>query len=141
MLGASAALGVSQAGAIGKPIPGHDVAVIDAEGRALPAGEQGEIAIRRPDPAMFLGYWTEPEATAAKFIGDWMMTGDQAVPDDDGYVRFVGRNDDIITSAGYRIGPSEIEDCLAAHPAVAISPPRSASPTRSAPRSSRPSSC
>ncbi len=118
VLGASAALGVSRAGAIGKPVPGHTVAVIDVGGRPLPAGEQGEIAVRRPDPAMFLGYLDQPAATAEKFIGDWMRTGDKAVTDADGYVHFVGRDDDIITSAGYRIGPSEIEDCLAAHPAV-----------------------
>jgi acetyl-CoA synthetase len=84
----------------------------------VPPGEQGEIAIRRPDPSMFLGYLDQPEATAARFVGDWMRTGDRAVMDGDGYVHFVGRDDDIITSAGYRIGPSEIEDCLAAHPAV-----------------------
>lgn len=118
VLGASAALGVSKPGAIGMPIPGHTVAVIDAEGRALPSGVEGEIAIRRPDPAMFLGYLDQPEATAAKFVGDWMRTGDQAVTDEDGYVHFVGRDDDIIISAGYRIGPSEIEECLGAHPAV-----------------------
>jgi acetyl-CoA synthetase len=118
VLGAAAALGVSKAGAIGKPVPGHDVAVIDAEGRALPASEQGEIAIRRPDPAMFLGYLDQPEATAAKFTGDWMRTGDSGIVDGEGYFHFIGRDDDIITSAGYRIGPSEIEDCLAAHPAV-----------------------
>ena len=69
---------------------------------------------------MFLGYWRDPEATAAKFVGDWMMTGDQGIRDEDGYVRFVGRNDDVITSAGYRIGPGEIEDCLLSHPAVAL---------------------
>ena len=120
VLGASAALGVTRAGAIGRPIPGHAVAVLDAEGRELPAGEQGEIAIRRPDPSMFLGYFRQAGATAEKFTGDWMRTGDQAVADADGYVHFVGRDDDIITSAGYRIGPSEIEDCLAAHPAVQL---------------------
>jgi acetyl-CoA synthetase len=80
--------------------------------------ETGEIAIRRPDPAMFLGYLDDPRATAEKFLGDWMRTGDSAVVDVDGYVHFLGRDDDLITSAGYRIGPSEIEDCLAAHPAV-----------------------
>jgi acetyl-CoA synthetase len=118
VLGASAALGISKPGAIGKAVPGHDVAVIDAEGRALPPGMEGEIAVRRPDPSMFLGYLDQPQATAEKFIGDWMRTGDKAIADEDGYVHFVGRDDDIITSAGYRIGPSEIEDCLAAHPAV-----------------------
>jgi acetyl-CoA synthetase len=96
------------------------VAVIDAEGRALPPGAEGEIAVRRPDPAMVLGYLDQPQATAEKFTGDWMRTGDKAVEDEDGYVHFVGRDDDIITSAGYRIGPSEIEDCLAAHPAVLL---------------------
>ena len=118
VLGASARLGVTRAGAIGKAIPGHTVAVIDGAGRPLPPGEQGEIAIRRPDPSMFLGYLDDPSATVEKFIGDWMRTGDRAVTDEDGYVHFIGRDDDIITSAGYRIGPSEIEDCLAAHPAV-----------------------
>ena len=118
VIGSSAALGVSRAGAIGKPIPGHAVAVIDSDGRILPSGERGEIAVRRPDPAMFLGYLDQPEATEEKFIGDWMRTGDSAVVDEDGYFHFIGREDDLITSAGYRIGPSEIEDCLAAHPAV-----------------------
>jgi acetyl-CoA synthetase len=120
VLGSSAGLGVSKAGAIGKPIPGHKVAIIGEDGRPVPAATLGEIAIRRPDPVMFLGYWRQPEATSAKFIGDWMTTGDQAIIDKDGYSHFIGRNDDIIISAGYRIGPSEIEDCLAAHPAVAL---------------------
>ena len=69
---------------------------------------------------MFLGYWNNERATAAKFVGDWMTTGDQAVADSDGYVRFVGRDDDVITSSGYRIGPGEIEDCLLSHPAVRL---------------------
>ena len=69
---------------------------------------------------MFLEYWDNPDATREKFIGDWMTTGDQGVIDDDGYFTFVGRDDDVITSAGYRIGPGEIEDCLIKHPAVAL---------------------
>ena len=69
---------------------------------------------------MFLDYWGKPDATRDKFIGDWMTTGDQGVVDDEGYVQFVGRDDDVITSAGYRIGPAEIEDCLIRHPAVAL---------------------
>jgi acetyl-CoA synthetase len=69
---------------------------------------------------MFLGYWNKPEATAAKFIGDWMTTGDQGHVDADGYIHFVGRDDDVITSSGYRIGPGEIEDCLITHPAVLL---------------------
>jgi acetyl-CoA synthetase len=115
-----AAIGVSRAGAIGRPVPGHDVAIIDEEGRRLPAGKTGQIAVRRPDPVMFLEYWQAPEATEKKFIGDWMTTGDQGLADDDGYIHFFGRDDDIITSAGYRIGPGEIEDCLTGHPAVAL---------------------
>jgi len=76
--------------------------------------------VKRPDPVMFLSYWGRPDATREKFIGNWMTTGDQGVVDDDGYVSFVGRDDDVITSSGYRIGPGEIEDCLIRHPAVAL---------------------
>jgi acetyl-CoA synthetase len=76
--------------------------------------------VKQPDPVMFLSYWDNPEATQATFIGDWMTTGDQGVDDDDGYISFVGRDDDVITSSGYRIGPGEIEDCLIRHPAVAL---------------------
>ena len=107
-------------GSMGRAVPGHEVAVVDAEGRPLPPGEPGTLAMRRPDPVMFLGYWNNPEATAAKFAGDWLLTGDQGVQDEDGYFRFVGREDDVITSAGYRIGPGEIEDCLLRHPAVSM---------------------
>ncbi|MEJ0098063.1 MAG: hypothetical protein WDM84_09320 [Bauldia sp.] len=64
---------------------------------------------------MFLEYWADPAGTAAKFRGDWMLTGDLGIADAEGYVTFVSRSDDIITSSGYRIGPSEIEDCLATH--------------------------
>jgi acetyl-CoA synthetase len=120
VLGSGAAFGVSRAGATGKPIPGHTVAIVDGDGRELPRGDLGEIAVRRPDPGMFLEYWRDPEATEKKFVGDWMITGDQALVDENGYFHFVGRNDDVIISAGYRIGPTEIEDCLIAHPAVAL---------------------
>jgi acetyl-CoA synthetase len=111
---------VSQPGAIGKPVPGHRVAVIRPDGAHCAPGELGQIAIARPDPVMFLEYWGKPDATRDKFIGDWMTTGDQGVADEDGYIRFIGRDDDVITSAGYRIGPTEIEDCLIRHPAVAL---------------------
>ena len=120
VLASCAAIGVSRGGAIGRPVPGHAVAVIDGEGRRVRAGETGQIAVRRPDPVMFLGYWQNPQATARKFIGDWMTTGDEGVEDEDGYVHFFGRDDDVITSSGYRIGPGEIEDCLTGHPAVAL---------------------
>jgi acetyl-CoA synthetase len=120
VVGSCASIGLVQPGAIGKAIPGHVVAVIDAEGNPVKAGEIGQIAVQRPDPVMFLDYWHNPDATREKFIGDWMTTGDQGVIDDDGYFTFVGRDDDVITSAGYRIGPGEIEDCLIKHPAVAL---------------------
>lgn len=103
-------------GCIGKPVPGFEVAVIDAAGQAT-AGE-GDIAVKRGAPSMMLGYWGRPEATAEKFRGDWMLTGDRGLWEGD-YLRFVGREDDVITSAGYRIGPAEIEDCLLTHPGVA----------------------
>jgi acetyl-CoA synthetase len=120
VLSSCAAIGVTRPGAIGKPVPGHVVAVIKPDGTPAAAGELGQIAIRRPDPVMFLEYWGRPDATREKFIGDWMTTGDQGRVDEDGYVHFVGRDDDVITSSGYRIGPSEIEDCLIRHPAVAL---------------------
>ncbi len=120
VLASCAMIGVSRPGAIGKPVPGHIVAVIDAEGQVVKPGTLGQIAVKRPDPVMFLEYWGKPDATREKFVGDWMLTGDQGVCDDDGYVHFVGRDDDVITSSGYRIGPGEIEDCLIRHPAVAL---------------------
>ncbi|MDJ0608602.1 MAG: acyl-CoA synthetase [Kiloniellales bacterium] len=107
-------------GAMGRAVPGHEVAVVDEAGVPLPDGETGGVAIRRPDPVMFLKYWNNPEATAAKFRGDWLITGDTAARDAEGYFHFVGRDDDVITSGGYRIGPGEIEDCLLKHPAVAM---------------------
>jgi acetyl-CoA synthetase len=120
VLSSCAAIGVSRAGAIGKPVPGHRVAVIRPDGARCAPGELGQIAIARPDPVMFLEYWGKADATRDKFIGDWMTTGDQGVADEDGYIHFIGRDDDVITSAGYRIGPTEIEDCLIRHPAVAL---------------------
>ncbi len=107
-------------GSMGRAIPGHDVAVVDADGQVCQPGQVGEIAFRRPDPVLFLEYWRKPEATKTKFIGDWMLTGDTGRMDPEGYLWFQGRSDDVITSAGYRIGPAEIEDCLLKHPAVAI---------------------
>lgn len=108
VLSSCASLFPPRPGWIGRAVPGHDVAIVE-----------GEIAVRAPDPVMFLRYWNRPEATAAKFRDGWLMTGDAGEMDADGFVRFVGRADDVITSAGYRIGPSEIEDCLMRHKAVA----------------------
>lgn len=115
-----AAVMPAKPGSMGRPVPGHEVAVIDARGNALAPGTLGDIAVRRPDPVMFLGYWRNPEATRKKFVGEWLVTGDRGRVDGDGYFHFVGREDDVITSAGYRIGPGEIEDCLLNHPAVAM---------------------
>ncbi|MBY0612322.1 MAG: AMP-binding protein [Beijerinckiaceae bacterium] len=120
VLGSSFNRGVSKAGAIGKAIPGARVLILDADGNPSRPGEQGQIAVRSDHPAMFLQYWGLPEATAAKFRDGWMLTGDLGVMGADGYISFVGRDDDIITSAGYRIGPVEIEDCLLKHPAIAL---------------------
>ena len=106
-------------GSIGRPYPGHRVAVIDDQGNELPVGELGEIAVKKEnDPVFFLEYWKNPQATKDKFIGDWGCTGDQAKRDEDGYLWYQGRSDDVFKSAGYRIGPAEIESCLVKHPAV-----------------------
>lgn len=107
-------------GSMGRAMPGHEVSIVSEEGELLQDGEAGIVAVRRPDPVMFLEYWNNPEATAEKFRGDWLLLGDVARRDADGYFWFEGRSDDIINSAGYRIGPGEIEDCLAGHPAVAL---------------------
>ena len=120
VLSSSAAIGISHPGAIGRPVPGHRVAIVSEAGKELPVGEAGQIAIRRPDPVMFLGYWDDVGATERKFVGDWLLTGDIGRQDADGYVTFFGRDDDVITSSGYRIGPAEIEDCLIGHPAVQL---------------------
>lgn len=120
VIGSSSLLGATRPGATGKPVPGHSVAVIDGEGNEKPVGEVGQIAVRSPDPVMFLGYWRDEDATARKFLGDWMITGDQGHIDADGFIHFFGRDDDVITSAGYRIGPGEIEDCLISYPAIKL---------------------
>ena len=120
VIGSSGAIGMTKPGYIGKPVPGHVVAIIREDGSRCQPGEVGQIAIQRPDPVMFLGYWNRETATAEKFIGEWMTTGDQGVTDEEGYIRFIGRDDDVITSSSYRIGPVEIEDCLICHPAVAL---------------------
>jgi len=107
-------------GSMGRPVPGHTIALVDPDGRELPAGEIGEIAVKRPDPVMFLRYWNNEPATRDKFAGDFMLTGDLGQRDDDGYFWYEGRKDDVISSGAYRIGPGEIEHCLAGHEAVAL---------------------
>jgi acetyl-CoA synthetase len=114
-------------GSMGRPYPGHRIAVIDADGSEVPRGVVGDVAANRtwldgtPDPVFFLGYWNNADATARKFAGDWCRTGDEAFMDDEGYLWYQGRADDMFKSAGYRIGPAEIENCLAKHEAVANS--------------------
>jgi acetyl-CoA synthetase len=111
-------------GSMGRPYPGHRIAVIDDDGNECPVGVSGDVAVNRydvhgdPDPIFFLGYWKNEGATRAKFTGDWCRTGDLATRDPDGYLWYQGRADDVFKAAGYRIGPSEIENCLVKHPAV-----------------------
>ena len=109
-------------GSMGRPSPGSTVAIVDGEGHVLPAGEEGHIAVRAPNPQMMLGYWRDPERTAASFVegpgGRWFLTGDLGRRDADGYFWYAGRADDVISSAGYRIGPVEVENALMEHPAI-----------------------
>ena len=107
-------------GSCGRACPGRKVAIVDGDGNVLPPGEEGQIAGWRHDPIVMLEYWRNPEATAQKYAGDWLLTGDLGRIDEDGYVFFKSRDDDVITSGGYRIGPGEIEECLMKHPAVAM---------------------
>lgn len=107
-------------GFIGRPVPGHDVRIVSDEGLPQQVGLPGNIGIRSPDPVMFMGYWNNPVGTSEKFAGEFLLTGDVGVADADGYIAFVGRSDDVITSAGYRIGPGPIEDCLLSHPVVKL---------------------
>jgi acetyl-CoA synthetase len=129
IVGNSHARWPARPGSMGRPYPGHRVAVIDDDGNECPRGTPGDVALHRrdihgdPDPVFFLGYWNNDAATRAKYTGDpsdsWCRTGDMAVMDPDGYLWYQGRSDDMFKAAGYRIGPSEIENCLVKHPAVA----------------------
>jgi acetyl-CoA synthetase/medium-chain acyl-CoA synthetase len=105
-------------GSMGLPMPGHRVDVIDADGRPAGAGEVGDVAVLGRPPSLFRGYWKDAEATARTRRGDWYVTGDRAYRDADGWFWFVGRDDDVIISAGYRIGPFEVESALLEHPDV-----------------------
>jgi acetyl-CoA synthetase/medium-chain acyl-CoA synthetase len=108
-------------GSMGPAAPGHRLAIVDEAGRELPRGTEGDIAIAvKPERpvGMFREYWKNPEATANCHRGDWYATGDRASMDEDGYIWFVGRADDVINSASYRIGPFEVESALVEHPAV-----------------------
>ncbi|MBV9833335.1 MAG: AMP-binding protein [Alphaproteobacteria bacterium] len=107
-------------GSCGRAAVGRKVAIVDSQGNVLPPGEEGQIAGWRHDPVVMLEYWKNPEGTAKKYAGDWLLTGDLGRIDEEGYVFFKSRDDDVITSGGYRIGPGEIEECLIKHPAVAM---------------------
>lgn len=106
-------------GSMGRAIPGHTVAVLDDSGHRV-IDQEGEIAVLAPDPVMMVEYWNQPDATREKYLGDWLLTGDLGREDSDGYLWFVSRKDDLISSAGYRIGPGEIEESLMGHEAVAL---------------------
>lgn len=108
-----------RAGSMGRPSPGIRVAIVDEDGKEVARGEVGDIAVDRHAPILFKGYLNDPERTAKAFRGDWYITGDQGKMDDEGYIWFEGRADDIIISSGYTIGPFEVEDALVQHPDVA----------------------
>jgi len=103
---------------MGRAIPGHTVEIVNDEGKVLPPGEVGIIAVKTPDPVVFLHYWNKPEATAEKFRGEWLLTGDLGRKDANGYFWYVGRNDDLINTSGYRVGPTEVEHAIAKHASV-----------------------
>jgi len=107
-------------GSMGRAVPGHIVEVVDDDGNPVKPGDTGTIAIKAPDPVFFLRYWNKPEATEDKYRNGWLLTGDTGNRDEEGYFWFHARNDDVIISSGYRIGPTEIEECLMAHPVVAM---------------------
>jgi acetyl-CoA synthetase len=121
VVGNNAKLFPIRPGSMGKATPGFDVRIVNEQGNELPRGTRGIIGVRQPNPITMIGYWKNPEATRKKFAGEFLLTGDLGRQDEDGYFWYMSREDDVITSAGYRIGPSEIEDTLLKHPAVAMS--------------------
>jgi acetyl-CoA synthetase len=121
VVGNNAKLFPIRPGSMGKATPGFDVRIVDEQGHERPTNERGVIGVRQPNPCTMIEYWKNPEATAKKYANGFLLTGDLGIQDDDGYFWYVSREDDVITSAGYRIGPSEIEHTLLKHPAVALS--------------------
>ena len=105
-------------GSMGKVTPGNEVKIVDEFGKPVAVGEVGDIAVHKDTPALFTGYFKDPERTSMQFRGDWYITGDRAHMDEEGYFWFEGRGDDIIISSGYTIGPFEVEDALIKHPLV-----------------------
>jgi acetyl-CoA synthetase len=121
VVGNNASLFPIRPGSMGRATPGFDVRIVDERGEELPHGECGIIGVRQPNPCTMIEYWRNPEATARKYAGEFLLTGDLGRQDADGYFWYVSREDDVITTAGYRVGPSEIEHTLLKHPAVALS--------------------
>ena len=121
VIGSNSKLFPIRPGSMGRATPGFDVRIVDDRGEELPRGSRGVIGVRQPCPCTMIEYWRNPEATRQKYAGDFLLTGDLGVQDEDGYFWYVSREDDVITTAGYRVGPSEIEHTLMKHPAVAMS--------------------
>ncbi|HXQ03773.1 MAG TPA: acyl-CoA synthetase [Bradyrhizobium sp.] len=121
VIGSNSKLFAIRPGSMGKATPGFDVRVLNEKGEELPRGSRGIIGVRQPNPCTMIEYWRNPEATAKKYVGEFLLTGDLGIQDEDGYFWYVSREDDVITTAGYRVGPSEIEHTLMKHPAVAMS--------------------
>ncbi|HET7886743.1 MAG TPA: acyl-CoA synthetase [Bradyrhizobium sp.] len=120
VVGSNARLFPIRPGSMGKATPGFDVRIVDEQGNELPRGTRGIIGVRQPNPVTMIEYWKNPEATRKKYAGGFLLTGDLGRQDEDGYFWYLSREDDVITTAGYRVGPSEIEDCLLKHPSVAM---------------------
>ncbi|SCB40467.1 acetyl-CoA synthetase [Bradyrhizobium shewense] len=120
VIGSNSNLFPIRPGSMGKATPGFDVRIVNDKGEELPRGQRGIIGVRQPCPVTMLEYWRNPEATAKKYAGEFLLTGDLGVQDEDGYFWYVSREDDVITTAGYRVGPSEIEHTLMKHPSVAM---------------------
>ena len=121
VIGSNSKLIPIRPGSMGKATPGFDVRIVNERGEEQPRGSRGIIGVRQPNPCTMLGYWRNPEGTAKKYAGGFLLTGDLGIQDEDGYFWYVSREDDVITTAGYRVGPSEIEHTLMKHPAVAMS--------------------
>ncbi|MES2198336.1 MAG: AMP-binding protein [Pseudomonadota bacterium] len=121
VIGSNSKLFPIRPGSMGKATPGFDVRIVNERGEELPRGRRGVIGVRQPNPCTMLEYWRNPEGTAKKYAGEFLLTGDLGIQDEDGYFWYVSREDDVITTAGYRVGPSEIEHTLMKHPAVAMS--------------------
>ena len=120
VIGSNSNLFAIRPGSMGKVTPGFDVRIVNDKGEELPRGTRGIIGVRQPCPCTMIEYWRNPEATRKKYVGEFLLTGDLGVQDEDGYFWYVSREDDVITTAGYRVGPSEIEDTLMKHEAVAM---------------------